>query len=721
MTRGHGSTRALRVALVLTRFDEPGGAQVHVRDLALACREREVEVTVLGGGSSPLADDLERRGLSVIRLRHLARALRPLADLRAFLELRATLRGLGPDVVALHSSKSGWLGRLAAASLGLPAVFTAHGWSFAADAPGADLYRVAEAAAARLPATVITVSEADRELARRALGLQAECIPNGVPDDPGRGEPGREPPLLLMVARFAPQKDQALLLRALARLRDLPWRLALAGDGPGRAEAARLVRDLGLEDRVELPGFLESPPYSAAQVFVLASRWEGLPLSVLEAMRAGLPTVATDVGGVREAVEEGRTGWLVPAGDEGALARALEVLLEDPALRERMGRAARQRYEERFRHETMVERTLEVYRRAARRRLSLLVTCLEGGGAQQVVCDLATRLPRDRWDVRVAALRHPSASEPRMQAVLEAAGIPVVDVEMRHPLDVVRAWRLARHLLAFRPHLLHAHLFHSHLAARLLGRLCRVPRVISSHHEVERRFRPLRPLLERLSAPLDDASVAVSEAVGENARTTLGARRLRVILDGIDLDRWSPRPRPPGRLGLPEEAEVIGAFGRLHVQKGLDVLLEAFGRLKQRRPEAILVLAGEGAEEGRLKAMAPEGTVFLGYREDGPEVLACFDLLAMPSRWEGFGLVLAQAMACGVPLVCSSVDSLPEVAAGAAVLVPPERPDLLAEALEGLLASPARREELRRRGLLRARELDVERMVLEHEALYEEA
>lgn len=355
------------MALVVTRSDEVGGAQVHVRDLAEACARQGWQVTVLAGGQGRMASELRARGIPVLGLRHLARPLRPLRDLRALLELREALRGLGPDLVALHSSKAGWLGRLAAASLGIPAVFTAHGWAFAPGAPGAGLYRLAEFLAARLPGRVITVSRADQELARRLLGLETGCIPNGIPDDPGRADPAGEPPRLVMAARFAPQKDHDLLLHALARLRRHPWRALLAGEGPGRPRVERVVRDLDLEDRVELAGFLDPVPYPACQVAILASRWEGLPLCLLEAMRAGLPVVATEVGGVAEAVVDGETGLLVPPGDPEALARAVEALLEDPGLRTRLGRAGRIRYERFFRHELMVERTLEVYRRVAGR------------------------------------------------------------------------------------------------------------------------------------------------------------------------------------------------------------------------------------------------------------------------------------------------------------------------------------------------------------------
>jgi len=188
-------------------------------------------------------------------------------------------------------------------------------------------------------------------------------VHNGIPDTPFRADPAKHPPRIVMVARFAPQKDQALLLRALAGLKELPWELELVGDGPLLPQAQALAEELDLGERVRFLGrrLDVDRVLAGAQVFVLASRWEGLPLTVLEAMRAGLPVVASDVGGVKEAVLEGETGFLVPRGDEGALRSRLALLLRDPALRVRMGRAGRRFYEEAFTLDRMLRKVWEAY------------------------------------------------------------------------------------------------------------------------------------------------------------------------------------------------------------------------------------------------------------------------------------------------------------------------------------------------------------------------
>lgn len=363
-----------------------------------------------------------------------------------------------------------------------------------------------------------------------------------------------------------------------------------------------------------------------------------------------------------------------------------------------------------------------------RPRLLLLITCLEGGGAQRTVHDLATRIPRDRWEIKVMALRRPSQGQVRWEAPLREAGIEVACAGLAPPLYLPGLIRLLHEARAFKPDLIHAQLFHAHLAGRLLARLTgTAPAVICTHQEVERRCRPLRPLLERWTGGRDGAVVAVSQAVARHALARLGAppARLRTIPNGLDLDHFHPRSRDRALLDLPQEAEVIGAVGRLHPQKGLEHLLEAFAELARRRPSALLALVGEGPEEPRLRARAAalgleDRVRFSGYRADIPEVLACFDVLAMPSLWEGFGLVLAEALACGVPTVCTDVDSLPEVAGPAARLVPPARPDLLAQALEELLDRPALRRELGRAGPIQARRWSVEQTVSAHLALYEE-
>jgi glycosyltransferase involved in cell wall biosynthesis len=362
--------RRMRIVYVITRADEIGGAQVHVRDIGTALLTAGHDVTVLAGAPGRFSDQLAKNGVPFVAIPALARAIRPWKDALAVQQLRAILGRLRPDLISVHNSKAGWLGRLAARLSGIPVVFTAHGWAFTEGVSAAQrwLYAPIERLAAPLADGIIAVSDYDRRLAlayRIAAPGRITRIHNGVHDIGARAPPARsaDPVRIVMIGRFSPQKDQVGLLRALARLTDLPWRLALIGGGPGQATAAAVARELMVADRVEFLGERDDARafLARADVYVLASHWEGLPRSILEAMCAGLPVVASAVGGVSEAVHDGVNGFVVPQADVPALAERLARLFQDPGLRQAMGRASRQRYETEFRFELMFERTVAFY------------------------------------------------------------------------------------------------------------------------------------------------------------------------------------------------------------------------------------------------------------------------------------------------------------------------------------------------------------------------
>lgn len=361
----------MKVAYILTRSDLIGGVQVHVRDLAAALLRRGDHAVVLTSGEGPYVDTLRAAGVETVALRHLGAAIRPIQDARALTEMRGVLKRMQPDLVSTHSSKAGVLGRAAARLLGLPVVFTAHGWAFTTGVPRreAAVYRWIERLAAPLANRIITVSEFDRELAlahRLAPPVKVVTVHNGMPDIPSalRAVPGRSPVRLVMTARFEPQKDHTTLLHALAGLQDKAWHLDLIGDGPLLPRAEALVHDLGLADRVRFWGqrMDVAERLAEAHVALLITNWEGFPRSILEAMRAGLPVVASGVGGVAESVRDGDTGFVVAQGDAQGLQRRLKQLLEDPSLRVRMGQSGRERYERHFTLDHTIEKTLAVYR-----------------------------------------------------------------------------------------------------------------------------------------------------------------------------------------------------------------------------------------------------------------------------------------------------------------------------------------------------------------------
>lgn len=363
----------MKIVQVITRSDSVGGAHIHLRELCARLIDDGHEVVVLVGGRGPFVDELVSHGIPYISLSYLVRPIRPWTDVRAFLELRQRLNALHPDVVATHSSKAGLLGRMAAKGLGLPVVFTAHGWAFTEGVPRKErlLYIGAERFAARFADRIITVSDFDRYLALKfgvAPASKLVTIHNGLPDIEENllAKPERTPPHIVMVARFEHPKEHQTLLKALVKNKDIPWTLELVGDGPLRPEVERLTASLSLINRVQFSGTRNdvTARLANAQILALVSRWEGFPLTIVEGMRAGLPVIASDVGGVSEAVEDGKNGLLVPRGDVDTLASQLRKLLIDPQLRERMGRVGRQRYQAHFTFQQMYKKTVQVYREA---------------------------------------------------------------------------------------------------------------------------------------------------------------------------------------------------------------------------------------------------------------------------------------------------------------------------------------------------------------------
>ena len=287
-----------------------------------------------------------------------------------------------------------------ATELGIPFTFTAHGYDIHRKAP---LDLAARAAAA---GAVVTVSEANAVYLAETFGVprsHIRVIPCGVDterfrppgskdvqsgrevgpevgrvcpqislllrraEDPARRDALPRPLLIVCVARQVAVKNLTMLLESCAMLRDngVNFRCALVGDGPCRGELEIERGRLGLDGIVEMPGAAEQGTILAwwqkATVGVLSSHNEGMPVSLMEAAACGVPVVATAVGGVRELVEDGVTGVLVPAGDASALAKTLEQFIGNPQLRARFGQAARQRAEAKFSVARQVDQLLALW------------------------------------------------------------------------------------------------------------------------------------------------------------------------------------------------------------------------------------------------------------------------------------------------------------------------------------------------------------------------
>jgi glycosyltransferase involved in cell wall biosynthesis len=312
------------------------------------------------------------RGLSAVALE----AGGPL-DLRPVSELRDLLRGRRIDILCAHDSKSAFVGYWAARRCGIPIIAWARGWT--GETLRVRLYDSVHRWLLRRVDVVVAVSQAMREeVCRRGVsGTRVAVIPNAFAGQAAPAADGKlrrdlgigaETPLVVSVGRLSREKGHRYLVEAAAVLAGEGHRFALAIVGEGREmpHLQRQVKKQALADRVHLVGFRTDIPaiMAEADVVALPSLTEGLPNVVLEAFAAGKPVVATRVGGVPEAVEDGRTGLLVPARDPAALAAGIAACLDDPARAARIGEEARRALEA-YSPEVQVRRVEQLFERVA--------------------------------------------------------------------------------------------------------------------------------------------------------------------------------------------------------------------------------------------------------------------------------------------------------------------------------------------------------------------
>jgi len=358
------------------------------------------------------------------------------------------------------------------------------------------------------------------------------------------------------------------------------------------------------------------------------------------------------------------------------------------------------------------------------RRIFYLITELDVGGAERVLCELATRLDRRKFDPVVACL---SGRGP-MAAQLEEKGVEVLWVDMRSWWDVPAWLRLRKELRERRPHVLHTFLFHANLAGRLAAINLGIGTKIASVRVEEPRFHHL--WLERVTRGLVDVVTCVSESAMRytHRRVRVPMDKLVVIRNGIDPSEWDvPVMAPAPEWQLPEGAPVVAFLGRLDRQKNPLLLLRAASKVVREVPEAVFAFAGRGPLENRCKAEAArlgiEGCVrWVGWLAKIGPLLARMDLLALSSDWEGMPNVVLEAMACGKPAVVTAVGGCPElvVEGETGFLVPRGDEAAMAERIVRILMDDSLRKRLGAAARQRvAREFSIGAMVARNEALYE--
>jgi glycosyltransferase involved in cell wall biosynthesis len=694
---------------------EHGGAEAVVADLANACAD-DHEVTVCC---------LKRRGklgarlgpdISVVCL-HKGEG----NDLSTVWRLAREARRRRIDVLHSHSwgvfletVLASWLSRVAV-------VHTAHGpyLQHTDDLRGrlkAKFRRALERIASRRVEVIACVSASIRDFVNEQMRLPTAVtvVHNGIPDRrpaPPRAHNGTR--RLISVGRLAPIKNYDALLRAFAELtRRMPRsRLTLVGDGPERQHLERLAERLCIASSVEFKGFSDDVPglLAAHDMFVLSSRHEGISVAILEAMRAGLPVVATRVGGVPETVIDGVTGRLVETDDPAAMADVMAEMLGCTANLQAMGAAGRAVQQRRFSLSRMSERYTDLYETAAGRPSDdhevvsdrplkvLYHHRTQGRGAEGVhIASIVRSLEQMGHEVTVLG-------PPGVDVLATAGAAPVdkSDVATRGratvwklisrwapaPLfefaeiayNVVAWWRLRSALRSQAFDVIYErYAFYLIAGARLAARH-RIPFVLEANEVNGLEERARAQAMPRLSARFEAhlfarcTSILTVSSYLRRRIVTRGVhpRRVRVVPNAIEPSFAAPVAGVAElrqRYGV-EDRRVVGFAGWFDHWDRLDLLLEAMAELRHEFPDATAMLVGDGPAAAALYARVEalglaDNVVFTGPvpREEMRAYQALFDIAVLPhSNRFGSPVVLFEFMASGVPVVAPRLDPITDV------------------------------------------------------------
>jgi glycosyltransferase involved in cell wall biosynthesis len=358
-----------------------GGGSIVILRLSQKAKELGWKVDVLTTDQT-FKEVLMDNGIGVIDLDVILRNINPVRELRGLYKLYRFLRWSDYEIVHTHTSKAGFVGRLAAKLAGIPIIIhTVHGFAFHEESRPLTLwfYASLERIASHWCDKIVTVSEFHRKWALK-LGIGNEekvlAIPNGIPRE--RAVPKRSKEeirkelkltqeiVILSTGRLAPQKGLEYLIKSIPILFSKikkSFKVLLVGEGPLKSYLENLIKTLGIEQYVKFLGFRNDIGnlLSISDIVVLLSLWEGLSIALLEAMAAGKPIVATNIGSNSEVIKDGVSGLLVPSKDSKALAEAVMKILLNPDLAKKLGNSARVVYQNYYTEDRMLNEYVKLY------------------------------------------------------------------------------------------------------------------------------------------------------------------------------------------------------------------------------------------------------------------------------------------------------------------------------------------------------------------------
>lgn len=774
-------TEPLRVIHVLEATD--GGTGRYIKEVIPALCAAGVQVHLVcsllrNPGYQSVVAHLEKCGATVTRF-DMVRDIRVVQDLKSLIKLWRFFRQHDADVIHVHSSKAGALGRLAAlAAKRRPVIYTPHAFSFLDSTKrlSSRFFFLVERALAGCTDHLVAVSDSESRLTMER-GLLPEhrisVVANGISIAKGSesgfrdsklGGPDQPRLRLGAIGRFESQKDPMSTLRLAETLkqRGLDFELRMLGDGSMLDACRRFCQAVGLNEQIQFLGHVSDPSefYRSIDVLVSTARYEGLPYSLLDASMLKLPIVAFDVVGVHDLIRTGENGVLVSQGDISALARSVERLAQEPALRAKMGEQANRIVSQDFRLDHQVDGLIRLYHSVVRKkrnvravpepppipspsdRRRVLFVSHTGhlGGAERSLLELIRSL-----NGRVeAVLACPYPSELAESAQPYSSLLPLSVPSLDRPRGIIKAIKLLYKLrrassqLSYWMNQHRIQLVHSNStkAQLLVGKAARRNRIPSVWHW--RDFYDNRRI-NRFLTKTTDRSIAISKSVYNFAyEQTEQKKNLQIVKNGIP-DYWPSESQSAlnswrAVRSLEDSAVVVAVVGQLIPRKNHEDVICAARQAIQAQPNLQFVFAYPQndslsvAAERRLRSLIWNAEMdghfhLLRYQPDITELMTSSDILVIPSQREPFGRVAVEAMMARRPVIAYDVDGLSEIVVDGQTgrLIEPNNIEQLSSAIAELASDRTLCEKMGRAGRERAhREFNVTRVASEVMEIYEQ-
>jgi glycosyltransferase involved in cell wall biosynthesis len=355
-----------------------------------------------------------------------------------------------------------------------------------------------------------------------------------------------------------------------------------------------------------------------------------------------------------------------------------------------------------------------------------VVSNLGTGGVQMRLVSLLPYIDNKKFNISVCSFK-----DGPLKKKLTKAGFKVFIVPRRFKFDPICIMRLIKIIKSEKICIIHTHTHKPNTTARIAAILARVPVIIANEHNVDEWKSLFQKLIDCFLALFTDRIIVVSKGVQKFCQSTgIPSCKFHLIYNGVEIDKFKNkkfRETKRKELGVYENTCVIGTIGRIHPQKGHEFLIEVVEKLLIEHKSLLFLIIGKGylKEEliRKIKSLnLSKNFLFLGEREDIPELLSCMDIFVLPSLREGFPNTILEAMASSLPVVATDVGGVREliIQNKTGFIMPPANTSALYESLSKLIQDKNLRERMGNTGYKRVKDFSIEKMAKETEKLYEE-